>query len=558
MEEEGPSARYRRRLKALQDEVANEGWRSHWKELQDYFLPRKGRYLTDDTSDHNDGGKRNSKIINGVACDVLRILSAGMQGGVTSPSRPWFRLAILDPRKAQDEQVKAWLHDSRQVLLDVFQRSNFYGTTHTGYGELATFGTFCMLIEEDFQNVIRCRPFTSGEYFLGLDSTYRPDSLYRKFVMTVRQMIQEFGEDKVSDRVKKFFTEKRLDELIDVIHVIEPSDLTDPSRKDQKYDSVYFEEKETVSLLRKSGYRMCPFVAPRWDVTSTDTWGRGPGMDALGDVKMLQKMEEKKLKALDKMVDPPMNAPTAMRRQGVTIVPGGVNYIDGMGAESMRGVTPAFQIQPDFQNIAYEIDRVEQRVRRFFFNDLFLTILTKDKTMTATEVAERHEEKLLVLGPVLERLQGEMLNQIIERTFDIVLNLGLLPPPPEQLQGAALKVEYIGLLSQAQKLVGVQGIQQVVGFAAQLAAADGGAALEKLNLDVAMEEIADMHGVNPRVVRSDDEVAAMRQQRQQQQAAMTAMQTAAAGAKVTKDLSASPMGQGTALDMMNEQMGGQK
>jgi hypothetical protein len=557
MNDETATTKYRRRYRQFSDEIESQGWRSHWQELQDFFLPRKGRYLSGDSANEsNTGAKRNLKIINGISCDSLRILAAGMQGGLTSPSRPWFRLTLSDQDLAGSTEVKTWLHLVRQILLNIFQRSNFYGVTHSGYAELAVFGTWSMLMEEDFQSVIRCRPFTCGEYMLGLDSTYRPDSVYRRFRMTVRQMVQEFGLKACSDAVQTAYQNGQTEQLVDIVHAIQPSDFTQTARRDMKYDSVYFEDKRsTGEILKKSGYRICPFVAPRWDVTSTDVYGRSPGMDALGDVKMLQKMEEKKLKALDKLVDPPMVAPSSMRKHGVTIVPGGINYVDTLGEGGLKGFGPAYQVQPDLQDMAFELDRVETRVRRFFFNDLFLSILTNNKTMTATEVAERHEEKLLVLGPVLERLQSEMLDPIIERVFDIALELGMLPPPPQALSGQPLKVEYISLLAQAQKLIGVSGVQQVVGFAVGVAPV-APEIMDKLDLDAAVGEMADMHGINPKIVRGDDEVGAIRQGRQQQMAAAAAMQTAQAGAATAKDLGTTPMGDGTALDAVNAQAGG--
>jgi hypothetical protein len=239
----------------------------------------------------------------------------------------------------------------------------------------------------------------------------------------------------------------------------------------------------------------------------------------------------------------------------VRVAAAGINYIDTMGEQGLKGFGPAYQVQPDLQDMAFELDRVETRIRRFFFNDLFLSILTNNKTMTATEVAERHEEKLLVLGPVLERLQSEMLDPIIERVFDIALDLGMLPPPPQVLQGSPLKVEYISLLAQAQKLIGVSGVQQVVGFAVGVAPV-APEVMDKVNLDAAVAEMADMHGINPKIVRSDDDVAAIREGRQQQMAAAAAMQAAQAGAQTAKDLGTTPMGDGTALDAVNAQTGG--
>ena len=441
--EDSRTSKYRRRLYELTQD--SQTWRAHWNEIVDYILPRKGRYLTSTTGKETHGGKKGQKIINGCATEALKILSAGMYGGLTSPSRPWFVLNVEDEELASNASVREWLHNVRDIMLNVFAKSNFYGTMHSMYQELGAFGTAVMMIEEDFDRVIRCRPFTIGEFYLAVDDKYNVTTMYRRFQMTARNMVAEFGEDNVSDSVKQSVASEQGERKFDVIHAVEPNsekEIGKDGAKGMEYVSVYYEEKgNTDSFLRESGYRTMPFAAPRWSVTAADTYGDSPGMDALGSVKMLQKMEEKKLKALDKMVDPPMNAPVAMKKTGGTIIAGGVNYIDTQ--QGQQGFVPAYQVNPDIQNIAFELDRVEKRIEKDFSNDLFLAVLGTDKKMTATEVNQRYEEKSRILGPVLEHVQSELLDVVINRTLDIMSRFNLLPPAPPELQNAVRKIEYI-------------------------------------------------------------------------------------------------------------------
>ena len=156
-----------------------------------------------------------------------------------------------------------------------------------------------------------------------------------------------------------------------------------------------------------------------------------------------------------------------------------------------------------------------------------------DTRMTATEVAERHEEKLLMLGPVLERLHNELLDPLIDLTFDYMAEAGLLPPPPPELQGMDLNVEFVSMLAQAQRAIGVNGIDRYVSSLMAVANAKPGI-LDKLNEDRLADRLQDHLGVDPDLIRSDEEVAAIRQaraqaQQQQEQAAM--MQQAATTAQ---------------------------
>jgi len=559
MDIERKPERYRKRMAQLKKEVTSQEWRAHWAELAEYMLPRKGRYLSSDsTKEDNRGEKRSSKIINGSICDAIRTLAAGMQGGLTSPSRPWFRLTLPDPDLNEFGPVRNWLHDVRNAMLAVFQRSNFYGAIHSVYEELGVFGTNAMLINEDMRDVVRFRPYTIGEYYLANGPTYLPDTLYRRFTLTARQIVAQFGLENCSDSVKRSLEKNQGENRFTVVHAIQPNVDHDPASlgiPGMAYEDVYFEEKpgakEDNGFLRIGGYESIPFVAPRWAVTATDVYGRSPGMDALGDTRMLQTMESKSLKALDKMIDPPMNAPTTMRKSGnPNVLPGGVNYLDIQ--QGSQGFTPAYQINPRFQDMEYKIDRVEQRISRFFFNDMFKMILGQEKTMTATEVAERHEEKLMMLGPVLERLQSEMLEPIISRTFQVVESLGAIPEAPPEIGEAGLQIKYISLLAQAQQMVAAPSVEQFAGFVGNLAGVNPDV-VDKMDFDQAVDEYGDMLGVTPKIIRSDDDVAELRAQRSQQQQQAAQSEQMMQGAQGAKLLSETSMDNGSALDAL---MGG--
>jgi hypothetical protein len=556
MAEESQTKRWRKRLNQLRNEQSD--WRSHWKEIVEYLLPRKGRYLDgQNSSQDNDGTKKHGKILNGTPAEAMRTLAAGLQGGLTSPSRPWFSLTVADEQLAEVESVRTWLHDVRQAIMVILSRSNFYGSIHSLYYELGGFGTAPMLVEEDPDTVVRFRPLTIGEYCLTLDSRYRPESLYRQFSMTAGQIREKFEEKNLPQVVKAAIDQKNLDQRFEVVHVIEKAEFVDPNRADSKgmpWRSVYFMlSGDDDTLLRDSGYRSMPFVAPRWDVAGVDTYGSSPAMAALGDIKMLQKMEEKKLKALDKMVDPPMNAPASMRNTGGNIVAGGVNYLDPN--EGAMGFKPAYEVRPDLQNIAFEMDRVERRIRQVFFNDLFLAVIAENKQMTATEVSKRYEEKLMMLGPVLERLQSELLDPIIDRVFSVMAEMNLLPPIPKELPaGMAIKIEYVSMLAQAQRMVGTQSIEQMVMFVGQVAPV-APEILDKVNFDEVADQYGGMLGVPPKIIRPDDQVEQIRKQKQAQMAAMQMAQMAqpaAQAATAVQKLGQTPVqgGQASALDAL--------
>jgi hypothetical protein len=545
-----PVEPYWKRFQELKQVTDNE-WRSHWQDLSDNFNPRKGRYLVAESTYEDDkGDKRNTKVINSTPLDSARNLSAGLLGNLTSPSGKWFRLAVRDRELMDQKDVKVYLSEVRDILLQIFSISNFYGSMHSVYEELSIFGTAAMMIEEDFDTVIRCRPFTIGEYFIATGPDLVPNTLYRQFSLTARQLVEQFGIENVSSSAKQLYESNDGETRIKVIQCIQPKVKGDPAVKTNvkfAYETVYFEEGGSEGkFLRTSGYNERPFMAPRWDVTGSDTYGRSPAMDALFDAKMLQKMEEKKLKALDKLVDPPLLAPTSMEGEVITSAAGEVTYTDAT-EPGAAGVRPMFEVRPDFQNIAFEIGNVAQRIRETFYNDLFQTVLNVDKRMTATEVAQRREEKLALLGPVVNRLQSEVLENSIERTFSIAERMGLLPELPEALRNRTIEIQYVSALAQAQQVVGTQAMEQVAAFVGNLSAAKP-EVLDILDFDEMVQTYAEDYGVNPRLVRSDDEVQAIREQRAAAEAAAVQQELITQNAANAKVLSETPVGGNSALD----------
>ena len=228
---------------------------------------------------------------------------------------------------------------------------------------------------------------------------------------------------------------------------------------------------------------------------------------------MLQKMEEEKLKALAKAVSPPLNAPTDLKKVGAIIVPNGVNYIDRSKGDP--GVTPVYQVNPQLQAMAIELERVENRIERSFFKDLILGVLEVNKTMTATEVVQRNTEALTVLGPVVDRLQSEFLDTIVERVYAITERLGLIPEAPQELAGRDISIEYISVLAQAQKATGTAAIEQTVQFVGNLSAIFPDV-VDKFDADEAVDQFSALVGVPPKLVVPDDRVELIRRQRAQQ------------------------------------------
>lgn len=526
-ETEKTLTRIRSRWAALKSERSS--WDPHWKEISDSLLPRAGRYMT---SDRNKGQKRYNNIYDSTGTRGLRILSAGMMAGMTSPARPWFRLATGDANLSKSYAVRLWMSDVTRLMLDVFQRSNLYRALHGMYEELGAFGTSACIILPDYNDVIRCYPLTVGEYAISTDFRGQVNTLYREFELTVGQLVDEFGLDSCSDSVRDAHARGRLDDWVPVIHAIEPRENYDSSKIDSlnmPFRSCYFESSAGARApLRESGFRRFPAICPRWSTTGGDIYGTGPGMEALGDIKQLQHEQLRKAQGIDYMTKPPLQVPLGLKNREIETLPGGVTYVDASSPSG--GIRSAFEVRLDLSHLLADIQDVRQRINSVFFADMFMMMANDTRSnITATEVAERHEEKLLMLGPVLERLNNEMLDPLVEMTFDYMMEAGIVPPPPEELQGQDIRVEFVSMLAQAQRAIGINSIDRFVSSLAGMAQIKPDV-LDKLNSDKWADIYADSLGVDPEVLLSDDAVSMIREARSQQaqQAQQSALMNQAA------------------------------
>lgn len=538
---------YRRRYQRLKD--ARSTWESHWREVADYIDPYRGRFLAGEADYENDGTKRYQKIIRDVAGRSLSTLVAGMQGGLTSPSRPWFFLGVRDQGIMDSARVRAWFQDVRDAMLLLLSRSNFYSTMESVYAELALFGHAALIMDEDPNTVLRFKALTCGESVFSQDSQGRPSALYRRFAMTVEQLVEEFGLDAVTEAVRLSWEAARYDETHYVYHVMEPRRYRNagkPGAKDMAYVDAYFlEAAEDGDFLRVGGRDSVPFACPRWSVVASDLYGPSPGIRTLGSVKELQREAEDLLKAVAKSIDPPVNAPSDLKSPNhrVFTYPGGVNFTTAPGSQ---GVTPLYQVNPNLAAMDAVMARVEGEIRTGLFADLFFGITEQVKGMTATEVSARQQEKFLILGPMLDRAKGELLDVVIKRLGHVMASMGLLPPMPPELEGLDIEVELVSILAVAQRATGITAIEQTVGFVGQLAGANP-EVLDVVDFDEAVNEFAKATAVAPRIIRSDEDIAKIRAGRAEAAARAQEAQNGLAAVQGAKLLSDTKLEERTAL-----------
>lgn len=531
-----------------------------WQDLANNIYPTR---LQLNTSDADRGDRRNLNIIDGTATQSANILQSGMMSGATSPARPWKRLTTPDPELSEFGPVKRYLDIVNKRMDAIFTSSNLYNELPMIHGDAGVFATAALLMEEDFDDVCRFMAFVPGTYYIGVNEKGQVDQFAHETRLRVRQIVGKFVWDeetktfdwsKVSSTVKNLWDNHHYNSKVEVRHIIMPNPEFNPRKllsKYKRYASCYFEagSDKPEQYLRESGYDRFPILAPRWQVAGREAYGSWcPGMAAIGDIKQLQFGEKRAAEILDKVARPPMRGPTSMANSKASMIPGGMSYVEGQPDQFSPAYVPNFRM--DY--LEKKQDQVRARIRRYFFEDLFLMLANSDRSnITATEIRERHEEKLLALGPVTERLNTDLLSPLVDNTFEFMQRANLLPPPPPELQGKALKVEFISIMAQAQKSIGIGSIERLVGFVGGLAeqSQDPGV-YRKLNKRALVDEYADSLGVSARLIHTDEEVDAMEAKAAEDQALAQSAMAVREGAAAMKDLGSTSVDEDTALGQM--------
>lgn len=542
-----PRQYFDKRLEALKSDRTD--WEPEWKDIQQFILTSRGRWLT---SEANKGNRRKrSKIYDNTARYAMRTLASGLMAGITSPARPWFKLTTPDPEMMDFAPVKVYLELAEERLAEMFANSNVYNVLAGSYVEFGGFGTAPIMLYEDRQDIVRAYGLTVGEYWLSNDDRNDVTTMIREMQWNVGQCAKKFGKENLSRAAQNLYDRGNLNAPMVIRHCIEPNDEYRPGMlgfKGKPYRSVWWEEGgDRDKLLGTAGFDSKPFFAPRWDVLGNDVYGSGhPGEDVIGDTISLQAMTKKKARAVDKQIDPAMNLPGSMKAAGAgySLDPGVNNFVDGMG-QGVNAV-PAQSVQPNLSHFVQDIQEIQRRIDHGCYKDLFLMLHQMDRAqITATEIIERKAEKLIGLSPVVERLNDELLEPMIDRAFDILISAKgpngmplLLPPPPPELQGMKLGVEFMSIFRQAQQQEDVTrtvGYVQNLGLMAQVT--QDPSVLDNLDTDEAAQILGNKGGVPATVIASVEKRDAKRQARAQAQQQMEAQAQMGAAVEAAKAMS---------------------
>lgn len=534
-----------------------------WKEVSRLVKPTMGEFDSEATED---GSKKHNDIINSTATKCLNIAVAGLLSGTMSPNRPWFQLEPEQPGFDQTPAVRIWMERVRKLLLDIFNASTLYQAAPSTLMHGLGFANGMLEHLDDFENVAFFRDIPGGSFVWGQDDRGVIDTFGSKRQYSAQQLLKKFGEDVLPENVKQALQTDHMLQDYTVLRFVEPNTQYNPSKAMAKYkrfaayyilldgsaSAVSTPTQQSKGLLRASGHDEFPFHPLRWDVKGSDSYAsNSPGLETLGDVKQLQATEKQKARALQKMVDPPLQGPATLQGKPVSGMAGSATLFHG-GGQADKGLRPIYTVSPPIQEMREDINAIERRIGESWFRDLFMAISNMEgiQPKNQLELTQRNQERLLQLGPVLLRLHREFLGGIITRTFNQCARAGLLPPAPQELQNAGLKIRYISTMALAQQSAETDSIDRMFEFVARGVGVGFEDLLDTVDADQAAEKYATVLGVPADMMRSPEQVAEIREGRARQQAAAMAAEMANKGAAATKQLSDANMEGDSALARM--------
>lgn len=523
-------------------------WVPVWRELASYMLPRKDCF-----DSHSRPGAADERIFDSTPPHALELLASALGGLLTNPATTWFDIRPVDRERGDDDDVRGFLAETRQRMNRVFnsEDTGFQTHSHELYLDVALFGTSAMYVEADPACVVRFNTRPLGEICVAEDVRGQVDTVYRKYELTARQAVQEWGGD-CSDQVQRQ-AEESPEARVEILHAVFPRDDRDPfglGVMNFPWSCVYM-ETATQHVLEESGYLEMPYMVPRWSKASGETYGRGPGLTALSDTRVLNAMARTTLMAAEKMSDPPLMVPDDGFLGPIRSGPGGLSYYRAGSQDRVE----ALPVHADLNAAQGMMEQRRESVRRIFLADQLAP--ADGPAISATEAVIRQSERMRVLGPVLGRLQTEFLGPVVRRVFNIMVRTGALPPLPQGMEMEDFEVRYASPVNTAQKRYEAQALQQAMEYLAPLVGqGDPNGLMDNFDQDRIARHATELFGVPADYMLSDDAVAEKRATRSQGAQAAQRAGTVERMARIAKVLSEAKMAEPSALTELVRQNGG--
>ena len=498
-------------------------WLSVWREVRHYVMPTYSDFLPE-------GGPRGEQLYDTTAIEARKRLAAGMYNWMAPPDKRWFEVVPADEDLQKDEEVKDYFSEVTKVISFTMANSNWSSVLIQVLNNLAC-GLDGIVYCEDGgdDSVLNFRSFPVETVCYSENAKGRVDSVYRESEMTARQILQEYGSS-TPPKIREEATNPNLqDKKHRILHAVFPRHVRSDNMIDNKnmpFADVAI-ELETKQILRDGGFQEYPFAVCRFDKADNETYGRGPGLDKLPDIKMLNRMRQAYILMKEHIADPSYIAPDgSIVSKDFNRDPGSLIFYK----PEINGAKPEIlPMSSGSGDLARDIEDEREKIKIGFFWDIF-DPLGDLKQITATEAEIRNDGKMIPFAPIAGNLHAELFRVIIHRVFGIVSRRGLLPdPPPRLMENPDYKIEFVSKIALSIKKIESLGWLQTEASLANIINLKPDI-MDNFDLDEIARDIALANGSSPKWLIPAKDRDAVRSERAQQQAQIQAVQTLAASA----------------------------
>lgn len=531
-------ARIKARFEILRGLRSN--YESIWDEITDFVAPSRGTYSN--LRSNTPAQRRDRKILDSTAIVAARALSARVVTEMTSQGDRWFDYRMDDPNLDRLEHVRRFLYEvsdrAYSVLQDDWRLPHIEVTS-----DWVAYGTACLFVQsvedDDYgersrEKELVFKAIPIAELYIAEDFKGNVDTVFRQFVMPIRQIAQEFGTDNFTPAMLKTL-DKEPDTVEEVIHAVYPSSTyvkDSKMQKNMKFKSCYILPNCDI-LLKESGYKSMPFIVFRFWKRTGEPYGGSPSWDALSDIRMINAMSETALRSFQLEAFPPLLAASDGVIMPLKTIPNGVN-IGGMSPEGRRLVEPL--MVGSKTQMAFEVlEQRRQSIRNAFFVDPLIN--RQNSIRTAAEVQKRTAEELNGISPFVNRYEEEYLEPLLDKVFLHVLETFYSSDEiPQEIQGETTRVEYTGPLARTQRAKQLESTVTFLQLLQTVAQSDPSilGILKKENLIATM---VDLLGVPYWVLKTQEELQGEQTQAQRQQFIDTLLQAGPALGQTVKNTS---------------------
>lgn len=534
-----------------------------WIDCGKWALPHRTRWMESQT----EGERNNHHIIDPSHLIALRSCVGGFLEGNTSASRPWYRTAGQDPDRSKFPKNKEWLDKFTRRTLHALSSSNFYHAAGEFYYDFNVFNTGAHFIDE-IQGRLFFHTLIPGSYFVINNALGEAVVLIREFTLTVKALVDQYGKKKngnwdwsnFSSGVRKMYEDGNYTELIDVAQVVQENqhfDIEKPQALlNKRWVALTYEVganrysynqgqsgfagmgahpvQDKEKFLQISASKRKPFIVGRSASNGNYEYGeKGPTLDALGLIKSLNKKAISKDQAIEQILRPTLQGPANLKKSYVTSVPNSYVPLDPSSL-AQKGLRPIFEVNPAIGALIGDVLDLRQLVDKIYFADYLLYLSKNPRTRTATETNAIVQEQQLVIGPILQSLNWTYNNPVVDFVMDFVLDEDpYLEPPPEDLAGQFLRVDFISVFAQAQRAADLPAMQQYMAMVTEVGQIQP-KIWDKVNVDKFADILEDrlylpagLNNPQDRVERDREQAIAMQQRQRALEETLPAMAGAA-------------------------------